>query len=35
MIFLITALIIAVFCGSTAYFCEKHNSSPEDYLDKQ
>ena len=33
MIFLITALIIVVFYGSTAYFCEKHNSSPKDYLD--
>lgn len=32
MIFLITTLIIAVFCGSTAYFCEKHNSSPQYYL---
>ena len=33
MIFLITALIIAVFCDSTAYFCENYNSSLKDYLD--
>lgn len=31
MIFLITTLIIAVLCGTTAYFCEKHNSSPKNY----
>lgn len=31
MIFLITTFIIAVLCGTTAYFCEKHKLSPKDY----